>query len=57
MSGFIYGERLIQQKSAILDVSLEKGKLILLGFPVQYRGQPYGTFKILFNAIYYGAAK
>jgi len=57
MSGFLYGERLIQQKSAILDISLEKGKLVLLGFPVQYRGQPYGTYKLLFNAIYYAATR
>jgi hypothetical protein len=55
MSGWIYGEKIIQQKSAVLDVPYEKGKLILLGFPVQFRGQPYGTFKLLFNAIYYGA--
>jgi hypothetical protein len=55
MSGWIHGEKLIQQKSAILDVAFEKGKLLVLGFPVQFRGQPYGTFKILFNAIFYGA--
>jgi hypothetical protein len=55
MSGWIHGERMIQQKSAILEVPYEKGKLILLGFPVQFRGQPYGTFKLLFNAIFYGA--
>ncbi|UCC41052.1 MAG: hypothetical protein JSV96_06380 [Candidatus Aminicenantes bacterium] len=54
MSGYIYGARIIQQKSAILDVPYGKGKLVLLGFPVQFRAQPYGTFKLLFNAIYYG---
>ncbi len=57
MSGWIHGEKLIQQKSAILDVPFEKGKLILLGIPIQFRGQPRGTFKLLFNAIFYGAAK
>jgi len=57
MSGWIYGERLIQQKSSVLDVPYGSGKVILLGFPVQFRGQPYGTFKLLFNAIYYAAAK
>ncbi len=54
MSGWIYGERLIQQKSSILDIPYGKGKIILLGFPVQFRAQPHGTFKILFNSIYYG---
>jgi hypothetical protein len=57
MSGWIYGEKLIQQKSAALDIPYGNGKVILFGFPVQYRGQPYGTFKLLFNAIFYGAAR
>jgi hypothetical protein len=56
-SGWIYGEKLIQQKSSVLDIPLGNGKVILLGFPVQFRGQPHGTFKVLFNAIHYGAAK
>jgi hypothetical protein len=51
MSGWIYGEKFIHQKSAVLDVPYGNGRVILLGFPVQFRGQSYGTFKILFNAI------
>ncbi|OHB83829.1 MAG: hypothetical protein A2Z38_06005 [Planctomycetes bacterium RBG_19FT_COMBO_48_8] len=27
------------------------GKIILLGFRVRLRGQPHGTFRLLFNAI------
>lgn len=57
LSGWIYGEKLIQDKSAVLDVPLGKGRIVLLGFPAQFRGQPYGTFKLLFNAILYGAAQ
>lgn len=57
MSGWIHGEKLIQQKSAILDVPFGKGKIILLGFPVQFRAQSYGTFKILFNSILYAGAE
>jgi len=53
MSGWIHGEKLIKDRSAVLDVTYEKGRLVLLGFPVQFRGQPYGTFKLLFNAIFY----
>ncbi|MEW5900756.1 MAG: M14 metallopeptidase family protein [Acidobacteriota bacterium] len=53
MSGWIYGEKFIQQKSTVLDVPYGNGRVILLGFPVQFRGQPYGTFKLLFNAIFY----
>ncbi len=56
MSGYIHGERLIAHKSAIVDAPVGKGRAILLGFPVTYRAMPYGTFKLLFNAIFYGAA-
>jgi hypothetical protein len=55
LSGWIHGDRLIRQKSTVLDVPYGQGRLILLGFPVQYRAQPYGTFKLLFNAIYLGS--
>ena len=54
MSGWIHGDRILRQKSSILDVPYGKGKLVLLGFPVQYRAQPYSTFKLLFNSIFYG---
>jgi hypothetical protein len=53
MSGWIFGDGLIRQKSSIVEVPHGKGKIILLGFPVQFRAQPYGTFKLLFNAIFY----
>jgi len=57
LSGWIYGQNLIQQKAAIVEVPVEKGRLILLGFPVQYRAQPRGTFKLLFNSIFYSSVK
>jgi hypothetical protein len=57
MSGWIYGDSLIRQKSAVLDVPYGNGKIILLGFPVTFRGQPRGTFKLLFNSLLYGAAQ
>jgi hypothetical protein len=56
MSGYLYGEKLIQRKTALAEVPLEKGRVILFGFPATYRAQPHGTFKLLFNAIFYGAA-
>lgn len=57
LSGWINGEKYLFNKSAIVDVPYGKGKIILIGFPAQYRGQSHGTFRYLFNAIYYGAAK
>jgi len=57
MSGWIYGDRVIRQKAAILDIPYGKGKIILLGFPVQFRAQSYGTFRLLFNSIFYAGVK
>lgn len=57
LSGWLNGEEYLFSKSAIIDVPYEKGKIILIGFPVQYRGQSHGTFRFLFNSIFYGAAK
>ena len=50
-SGWIRGAKLIADKPAIVEVQYGRGKIILLGFRVQYRGQSHGTFRILFNAI------
>ncbi|MCU0644659.1 MAG: hypothetical protein MUC94_10395, partial [bacterium] len=57
LSGWLNGEEYLFNKSAIVDVPYGKGKIIMIGFPAQYRGQSHGTFRYLFNAIYYGAAK
>jgi len=57
MSGWIYGDKAIRQKATIMDIPYGQGKIILLGFPVQYRSQSYGTFKLLFNSIYYAGIK
>lgn len=53
MSGWIFGASLLMHKSTIVEVPYGKGKIILMGFPVQFRAQPYGTFKLLLNAIFY----
>jgi hypothetical protein len=50
-SGWIRGAELIRDKPAIVDVEYGEGRIVLLGFRVQNRGQPHGTFRLLFNAI------
>ena len=54
LSGWINGEKHLAGRSGIIEVPFGEGKLILLGFPVQYRGQAHANFRFLFNAIYYG---
>ncbi len=56
LSGWANGEKYLHNRSAVVDVPFGKGKIILLGYPVLYRGQSHGTFRFLFNSIYYGAA-
>ena len=56
MSGWIEGEKRIRQKGALWDIKLGKGRVILFGFKPQHRAQSHGTFKLLFNAIYYSVA-
>ena len=57
MSGYLKGEKYLKRKAAAVDVANGKGRVILLGFAVQNRAQPHGTFKLLFNSMFYGAAK
>lgn len=50
MSGYLEGEEHLHGRALALDVHHGSGHVILLGFKPQWRGQPFGTFKVLFNA-------
>ncbi len=56
-SGWMLGEEQLKNKTAALEVPLGQGRIILLGFRVQHRGQTVATFKLLFNALFYGSAE
>lgn len=55
-SGWAVGQEKLQGTTAIADVDMGQGKLFVLGTDVSQRGQPYETFKILFNGLLYGPA-
>ena len=55
LSGYLLGEEYLQGYASALDVSLGNGHVILLGMRPQWRGQPFGNFRIVFNAALYAA--
>ena len=55
-SGFMTGADRLGGTGAVLEVPNGDGRVILHTFRVQHRGQTWGTFKLLFNSIFYGPA-
>ena len=56
-SGWLIGGDKLHGKASVIEASLGDGKVILFGMRPQHRAQTHGTFKLLFNSIYYGAAE
>ncbi|OFW27369.1 MAG: peptidase [Acidobacteria bacterium RIFCSPLOWO2_02_FULL_65_29] len=56
-SGWAWGQQYLDQAVEIVEAPIGKGRVVLFGPEIVWRGQPHGTFKFLFNGIYYGAAR
>jgi hypothetical protein len=56
-SGWAWGQEHLEGGVAIARAKVGKGTLILYGPEVLFRGQPHGTFKLLFNGIFEAAGR
>ncbi len=56
-SGWAWGQQYLDGGTAVVEASVGEGKVVLLGPEVNFRDQPHGTFKLLFNGLYMGSAK
>jgi Zinc carboxypeptidase len=56
-SGWAWGKQYLDGGAAIATAKVGEGNVTLLGPEVTFRGQPHGTYKLLFNGVYSGSAK
>ncbi len=56
-SGWALGQQLLDGSAAVVEAREGEGKVFVMGPEVTFRGEPDGTFKLLFNSLFYGAAK
>jgi len=56
-SGYLSGEAAVLGKPALVEARFGQGRVVLFAFRPQFRGQPFGTFKFLLNAVYLASAR
>jgi hypothetical protein len=56
-SGWAWGQQYLDGGTAVAEATVGEGKVVLLGPEVNFRDQPHGTYKLLFNGLYYGNAQ
>ncbi|MDR0705264.1 MAG: hypothetical protein LBF88_09775 [Planctomycetaceae bacterium] len=55
-SGWAWGQHYLNGTITVVEADLGKGKVLLFGPEITFRGQPHASFNFLFNSIYYAGA-
>ncbi len=55
-SGWAIGQNYLKGGEIATEASVGAGKLVLISFEATFRATPHGTFKLLFNGLYFGSA-
>jgi hypothetical protein len=53
-SGWAWGQKALEGASAVLVEPVGRGNIVLYGPEIYFRSQSHGSFRFLFNGIYYG---
>jgi hypothetical protein len=53
-SGWLLGEEFLRDQANVVAFRVGKGYVVTMGSQIEFRTQPRGTFKLLFNAMFHG---
>ena len=57
LSGFLLGEKMMQGSGAVVVQNKGEGRVVLFSYLPQFRGMTHGTFKQVFNTLFWSVEK